>query len=270
MTAASWRRTPPRERAEIGAEGAEGPARGAASSTSASSSPWIAPDRDPARQAWRILVPSPPMNRNLARSALLASSLALSLAALAGCDDSKSTTSTSAKPSATAPPVALPPASAALQTSPPTLAPTASAASSAASPPPKKKDVVCTKEPVVTISDPTLEGAVRAQLQKKDGPIQRAELKKVKTLNLSQASTNNELDPCIFPEFTGVKGLYLAPGKLDDISPLKTLTQIESLRLSATAIKDLTPLAGMVKLDRLDLGRTPVSDLKPLAALVNL
>src|SRR5262249_42249087 len=154
--------------------------------------------------------------------------LSLSIAALAGCDDSKSNgASSSAKPSATAPPLAVPPPSTPLQTAPLATAPTGSAASSAASPPPKKKDVVCTKEPTVTISDPTLEGAVRGQLQKKDGPIQRADLKKVKTLNLAQATTNNELDPCIFPEFTGVKGLYLAPGKLDDLSPLKGLTQIE-------------------------------------------
>ena len=69
----------------------------------------------------------------------------------------------------------------------------------------------------------------------------RAELKKVRTLDLSQATENNDLDPCLFPELTGVKGLYLAPGKLDDITPLKTMTQIESLRIAATNVKDLVP-----------------------------
>ena len=145
-----------------------------------------------------------------------------------------------------------------------------SSAATAAEPPRKKREGPCSKDANVTFTDATLEGAVRVQLQKPTGAIARADLGKVKTLNLSQAPTDDEIDPCLFPLFTGVKGLYLAPGKLDDLTPLKTLTSIESLRVSITRVADLGPLAGLVKLDRLDAGRTPVSDLSPLAACVNL
>lgn len=135
----------------------------------------------------------------------------------------------------------------------------------------KKAPGPCSKDPTVTFTDPTLEAAVRRQLQKAEGPIARGELGKVRTLDLSQAKRNDELDHCVFPLFTGVKGLYLAPGKLDDLSPIKTLTQIESLRISITQVKDLAPLAGLAKLDRRpDLGRTPVSDLRPLGACASL
>src|SRR5262245_25825706 len=79
----------------------------------------------------------------------------------------------------------------------------ASSAPPAASPP-TKRDKACTKDATVTFDEPTLEQAVRRQLSKPSGPIARAELAKVKTLDVIQAPTNDELDPCIFPELTGL------------------------------------------------------------------
>lgn len=201
--------------------------------------------------------------REPARLGILVSSLLLA-GMTAACDSpgaSKEPAGQASSKAITAPaPTATPAAT-------PAATPTTAASAAA---PPKKKQVDCPKEKVVTFHDQTLETVVRRQLRKESGPIERSELAKVKTLDLSQAPSNDELDPCIFPAFTGLKGLYLAPGKLDDLSPIKGLTQIESLRASATLIKDLTPLSGLTKLDRLDIGRTPVSDLAPLASLVNL
>jgi internalin A len=135
----------------------------------------------------------------------------------------------------------------------------------------KHKDPAsCPKAGPVVFDDPAIEAAVRRQLQKPAGPIARAELKKVKTLDLSQQAKNDELDPCIFAYLTNLKGLYLAPGELDDLTPLRVATNLESLRVSATKVSDLGPLSDLRKLDRLDLGRTAVRDLKPLAGLVNL
>ncbi|KYF60418.1 internalin, partial [Sorangium cellulosum] len=133
------------------------------------------------------------------------------------------------------------------------------------------QEVVCTsKSDPVTFSHPAVEARVRQQLQKPEGPIKRAELKNIRTMNLSDAQGLDDLDPCIFSELTGVKGLYLPPGKIDDLRPIKGLLRLESLRVSATLVKDLSPIANLVKLDRLDIGRTPVSDLSPLAGLTNL
>lgn len=185
----------------------------------------------------------------------LISGVAFSLAitVVAACDEPKPETK-AAKPSAT-PSVAVAPP-------PPTPAATETA-------PPKKKEVVCSKENTVTLPDPKFEAEVRVQAQKPEGALTKADLGKVKTLKLTEAKLD-ELDPCIFPMFTSVKGLYLPPGKIEDLTPLKTLTTLESLRAAATNIKDLTPLAGLAKLDRLDIGRTPVKDLTPLSTLTNL
>ncbi|AGP39922.1 hypothetical protein SCE1572_38770 [Sorangium cellulosum So0157-2] len=185
---------------------------------------------------------------------LVLASLGLALSLL-GCDEPKKP----AAPAASAAPAAQAPAAA---------TPAASPAASAPAPP--KKEVVCTKSDPVTFSHPALEARVRQQLQKPEGPIKRADLKNIKTMNLSDAQGLDELDPCLFPELTGVKGLYLPPGKIDDLRPIKGLLRLESLRVSATLVKDLSPLAGLVKLDRLDIGRTPVEDLTPLAGLTNL
>ena len=77
------------------------------------------------------------------------------------------------------------------------------------------------------------------QLQKPSGSIARAELKKVKTLDLSQAPKNDDLESCaFFPTSPVSKASYLAPGELDDISPLKSATSLESLRVSATRVTD--------------------------------
>lgn len=183
--------------------------------------------------------------------------LSIALCSLVGCDEKKPDAAPT-KPSAA-------PVASAAQAPAPT--PTPSAAEPA--PPPKKKDVVCSKDATITFADSKFENIVRVQAQKPEGALTRADLGKAKTLNLTEVKLD-ELDPCIFPLFTSVKGLYLPPGKIEDLSPLKTLTTIESLRIAATQVKDLTPLAGLAKLDRLDIGRTPVKDLTPLSGLSSL
>ena len=187
--------------------------------------------------------------------------LPIALVFLAGCDDPKPsapTTTPSTKPGATQTVAAPVEAPKPLATASPAEAPVA-----------KRKAVVCSKESTITFADPKFEAAVRVQAQKPEGALTRADLGKVKTLKLTELKID-ELDPCLFPLFTAVKGLYLPPGKIEDLSPLKTLTTLESIRVAATQIKDLTPLSGLAKLDRLDIGRTPVKDLTPLASLANL
>lgn len=137
-------------------------------------------------------------------------------------------------------------------------------------PKPRRKLEDCKRKGAFSFENPETEAAVRVKLQKPSGEVSVAELKKLRSLDLSQAKSNDALDPCLFSEATELRGLYLAPGKLDDLTPLGGLTKLESLRVSITNVKDLTPLAGLKKLDRLDLGRTPVSDLSPLAGLTGL
>jgi len=135
---------------------------------------------------------------------------------------------------------------------------------------PKKKLADCSPGSEVTIDNPPLEAELRKKLEKPSGAITKSDLKRLKSLNLSQLKEMSELDPCLFSPMTGLKELFLGTGDYDDLSPLAGAVGLESLRASINQVKDLSPLAKMAKLDRLDLGRTQVSDLKPLAKLTTL
>lgn len=117
--------------------------------------------------------------------------------------------------------------------------------------------------------DTALENQVRLKLTKPEGDIAVSDLPKIKSINLSQVKIN-QLDPCIYPHFTGVKDLFLGQGKLDDLGPIAGLHNIESLRASLNRVVDLKPLATLTKMDRLDLGHTRVVDLSPLANMAAL
>jgi internalin A len=133
------------------------------------------------------------------------------------------------------------------------------------------KDISCKDGPVADFHDLELEAEVRRRLEKPEGDIKLSELAKIKALNLARAGVSVDyLDPCIFPHLTGLRDLFLGPGKLSDISLLAKLENLEALRASMNQISDVSPLSGLTKLDRLDLGRTQVKDVKPLSGLSNL
>lgn len=154
----------------------------------------------------------------------------------------------------------------------PAPTPTSAPAPEAEKPPPPKvtkRLEDCPKGPNVTFDQKEIEAEIRKKLQKPDGAITGADLKKVKSLNLSNVKLAG-LDVCVFSQLTGLKDLFLGPGDFDDLSPIASAKDLESLAASRNQVKDLTPLAKLSKLDRLDLGRTQVSDLKPIAGLTSL
>lgn len=57
---------------------------------------------------------------------------------------------------------------------------------------------------------------------------------------------------------------------LDDLTPLKALTNLVALDLSQSGVNDLTPLQSLASLQWLSLSRSGVSDLTPLQGLINL
>jgi internalin A len=134
----------------------------------------------------------------------------------------------------------------------------------------KKQLSDCPKGPTVTFEQKGIEDEVRRKLPKPAGDITVADLKKLKSFNLSQVKGLEELDVCIFSHMTGLKELFLGEGTFDDLSPIAGATNLESLRASINQVSDLTPLSKLKRLDRLDLGRTQVKDLAPLAELTAL
>jgi internalin A len=134
----------------------------------------------------------------------------------------------------------------------------------------KKQLADCAKGPNVTFEQKGVEDEVRRKLPKPTGDITIADLKKLKSFNMSQVKGLEELDVCIFTHMTGLKELFLGEGTFDDLSPIAGATNLESLRASINQVSDLAPLAKLKKLDRLDLGRTQVKDITPLAELTAL
>lgn len=135
---------------------------------------------------------------------------------------------------------------------------------------PKKQLADCPKGPTVAFEQKAVEEEVRRKLPKPEGDITIADLKKLKSFNMSQVKGLEELDVCIFSHMTGLKELFLGEGTFDDLSPISVAINLESLRASINQVSDLAPLSKLKKLDRLDLGRTQVKDLAPLAELTAL
>jgi internalin A len=136
--------------------------------------------------------------------------------------------------------------------------------------PPSRPKIVCGPGPAVDFhGNAPLETEVMRKLGRDGGTVTQNDLKSIKSINLSQA-TVNDLDPCVFPLFTGMKDLFLGPGDLDNLAPLATLTQLITLRASINKVRDITPLTKMTQMDRLDLGRTSVQDVGPLANMTAL
>lgn len=174
---------------------------------------------------------------------------------LAGCDEDKKRAEILAKTAPSDAGLAMPLAT-----------PTASAPKVEA----PKKDPLCSAGPDLELTDKDLEAELRLKLAKPQDPLKMSDLANVKSLNLTKKQSLDELDPCVIPKLTGLKHLYLGPGKIRSLEPLANLVNLESLRASINEVEDLKPLEKLVHLDRVDLGRTHVRDLGPLANLVNL
>jgi internalin A len=161
---------------------------------------------------------------------------------------------------------AAPAASAAPTTSAvPTPAPEAAAPSK-----PKKTLADCGKGPNAEFDQPGLEAEIRKKLQKPDGPVSLADLKKVHSVNLSQAPRTSQLDVCTFSHLTNLKDLFLGPGDYDDLSIVAGMKDLESLSAAHNGVRDTAPLAKLKKLDRLDLAHSQVADLTVIAELTTL
>jgi internalin A len=148
----------------------------------------------------------------------------------------------------------------------------------ASAPPPaptwnKKSASDCKPHPTaVDFTDqPGLEKEVRRKLSKDTGPISPADLATIKSINLSTAKVH-QIDPCIFPLMTQLKGCFLGAGEYDDLTPLQKLTTLQDLNLSLSQVKDLHAIEGLKGLDRLDVSHTLIGDddLKSIGNLVNL
>lgn len=134
---------------------------------------------------------------------------------------------------------------------------------------PKKKLEDCPKGNTLSFDSPELEQGVRFKLQKMEGDLTTADLRRLTSLKLTDMKVH-ELDICLFPHMVNLKELFLGPGDLDDLSPIADLKNLETLVASINQVSDITPLTNLTKMDRLDLGRTKVKDLSPLKGMTRM
>jgi internalin A len=190
---------------------------------------------------------------------LSALATAIALTGATACDEPKSESPAAPESAAPAPS--------------PTPIPTPSATAAPAPTFVKKSAADCKPHPATVDfgDDDALEKEVRRKLSKDKGPITPSDLASIKSINLSNSPVH-QIDPCVFPMFTGMKDLFLGAGEYDDLGPLQKLTNLESLRASLSQVKDLHPLEGLKRMDRLDLSHTLIGDdnLKSLASLINV
>lgn len=88
-----------------------------------------------------------------------------------------------------------------------------------------------------------------------------AEIEGLRSLNLNYTKVN-DLSP--LRTLTGLRRLSLAHTKVREISQLRNLTDLRYLSMYRTAVSDLTPLSEMQNLQTLFVSRTKVSDLRPI------
>jgi internalin A len=176
------------------------------------------------------------------------------------CDEHKYDSMLEASSSASATALAAPPSA---STPPPPPAPTWT----------RKSASDCKPHPstIDFTDEPELEKEVRKKTGKDTGNITPADLAQIKSINLSTAKIH-QIDPCVFPLLTSVKGLFLGAGEYDDLTPVQKLTTLEDLNISMSHVKDLHAIEGLKRLDRLDVSHTLVGDdeLKSVGSLVNL
>jgi Leucine-rich repeat (LRR) protein len=159
------------------------------------------------------------------------------------------------------------------------------AASSAPTPEPSADP---TKE--LVIPDKTFEQALRAKLDKPEGPILVGEVEALTEFDLTLmlnivditgaehlinltrfgVSTNDIVDISPLAPLTRLTWLNLAQNEIVDVSPLASLTNLSFLSFEQNQIVDVSPLASLTNLTSLSLRGNQVVDISPLASLTNL
>jgi len=99
------------------------------------------------------------------------------------------------------------------------------------------------------ITDPIVEKEIRRQLKKPTGELTKADLEKVKSLNLDYNQLTNVKD---LEKLTQLTGLSLNENKLTDVKGLEKLTQLKTLKLLSLAYNQLTDVKGLEKLTNLE------------------
>ncbi len=119
----------------------------------------------------------------------------------------------------------------------------------------------------VEFADPTLEAAIRAKIDKGEGPVATEDLLSIVELELVSGAI---ADLSGIAALENLEVLVLVDHHLVDISPLAGLKKLRALDLASNQIVDIAPLSSLSALIFLSLTSNSVSDLSPLSSLDQL
>lgn len=117
---------------------------------------------------------------------------------------------------------------------------------------------------IVSIPDPVLEAAIRAELGAPLGFLTRGDLLRLRQLD-ARGSEKAGISNLSGLEFaTNLTFLDISGNPLSDITPVASLVNLLSLNIDGTAVFELSPLANLTLLDSLSACGTLVTDIQPL------
>jgi len=122
----------------------------------------------------------------------------------------------------------------------------------------------------VTFSDPLLEDIIRKEINRPTGDIRTSDCLKIESLNLEDYKIVSLIG---LEKLQNLSTLLINAEYLQDLEPIRTLTQLEYLSIHNGNISDITPLSNLVQLKYLSLRNneiTNISALENLNALIYL
>jgi len=142
----------------------------------------------------------------------------------------------------------------------------------------------CKDDDTVSFPDPNLESAIRIEIGKETGKINKEDLLVISVLAPHYVTDLSGIEYC-----TNLKKLHLGDepkihsdpphsgvdtptqtNYVSDLSPISNLRQLTVLEAHWNEISDISALSELTMLTKIDLGRNEISDISPLGNLPNL
>lgn len=117
---------------------------------------------------------------------------------------------------------------------------------------------------IVSIPDPVLEAAIRAELGQPLGFLTRGDLLRLRELDARGGGKASIKDLTGLENATNLTFLDISGNPISDITPLASLVNLLNLNIDNTDVFELSPLANLTNLDALSACGTLVTDIQPL------
>lgn len=117
---------------------------------------------------------------------------------------------------------------------------------------------------IVSIPDPALEAAIRAELGQPLGFLTRGDLLGLRQLDARGTAKAGIKDLTGLENATNLTFLDVSGNPISDITPVASLVNLLNLNIDGTDVFELSPLAGLINLDSLSACGTLVTDIQPL------